>query len=215
VHLLFPHETIYQLIASYGYFGVGLLIFLECIGLPLPGEATLIAAAVYAGTTHGLDIWLVVAVAAAAAIVGSSIGYWIGRRYGLPLLQRFGARIGLNQARVALGQYLFREHGGKIVFFGRFVAFLRVFAALLAGVNNYRWDAFLFYNAMGAIVWASLFGFSSYAFGNIVHKVARPLGIAGLVVAVVGLGLSVLIARRHEQRLMDEAAKSMPKSPSS
>ena len=116
---------------------------------------------------------------------------------------------------MALGQYLFRKHGGKIVFFGRFVAFLRVFAALLAGMNNYRWDAFFFYNAAGAIVWASLFGFSSYAFGNIVHKVARPLGIAGLVVAIVGIGLSVLIARRHEHRLMEEAAKSMPKSPSS
>ena len=97
-------------------------------------------------------------------IVGSNFGYWIGRRYGLPLLQRFGARIGLDQGRIALGQYLFREHGGKIVFFGRFVAFLRVFAALLAGVNNYRWDAFLFYNAAGAIVWASLFGFSQLCF---------------------------------------------------
>jgi membrane protein DedA with SNARE-associated domain len=213
VHLLFPAETIHHLIASYGYFGLGLLILLECVGLPLPGEATLIAAAVYAGTTHNLQIWLVVAIAAGAASVGGAAGYWIGRKFGLPLLQRFGPRIGLDQTRVSLGQYLFREHGGKIIFFGRFVAFLRVFAALLAGANNYRQDAFLFYNTTSAIVWASVFGFSSYEFGNIVHKVARPIGIAGFIVAIVGLGLSVFLARRHEHRLMAQAAEAMRKSP--
>jgi membrane protein DedA with SNARE-associated domain len=213
VHLLFPAETVHNLIASYGYFGVGLLIFLECVGLPLPGEATLIGAAVYAGTTHRLDIWLVVTIAAGAAILGGNIGYWIGQKFGMPLLQRFGKHIGLNQQRLALGQYLFQRHGGKIVFFGRFVAFLRVFAALLAGVNNYRWEAFFLYNAASAIVWASLFGFCGYAFGSSVHKVARPLGIAGFLVAVIAIGVSVLLARRHEQRLMEEAARSMSKSP--
>lgn len=210
MHFLFSAETIHHFLASYGYFGLGLLILLESTGVPLPGEATLIAAAVYAGSTQRLDIWLVVAVAAGAATLGANFGYLVGRRYGLPLLQRFGARIGMNPARVALGQYLFREHGGKIVFFGRFVAFLRVFAALLAGVNNYRWDAFLFYSAAGAAAWASLFGFCAYAFGNVVHKVARPLGIAGLVIAILVIGLSILVARRHEQRLILEAAKSMP-----
>lgn len=214
MHFLFPAQTVHHLVASYGYFGLGLLVLLECIGLPLPGEATLIAAAVYAGTTHNLDIWLVVVIAAGAASLGGGVGYWIGRRFGLPLLQRFGARIGLNEARVALGQYLFRKHGGKIIFFGRFVAFLRVFAPLLAGINNYRKDAFFFFNTSAAVVWASIFGFSSYEFGHIVHKVARPIGIAGFVLAIIGLGLSFLIARRHEHRLMRQAAEAMRNSPS-
>ena len=214
VHFLFPAHTAHHLIASYGYVGLGLLILLECVGLPLPGEATLIAAAIYAGTTHSLNIWFVVAIAAGAASVGGGVGYWIGQRFGMPLLQRFGSRIGLTETRLMVGQYLFQKHGGKIVFFGRFVAFLRVFAALLAGVNNYRRDAFLFYNTSSALVWASLFGFSSYEFGNIVHKVARPVGIAGLVVAIIGLGLSIVIAKRHEHRLTRQATEAMRKSPS-
>lgn len=215
MHFLFPPHTIHQLIASYGYFALGFLILFESVGLPLPGEATLIAAAVYAGTTHGLDIRLVVAVAAGAVAVGGAGGYWIGRTFGLPLLQRFGARIGLSEARIALGQYLFREHGGKIIFVGRFIAFLRVFAALLAGVNNYRWKAFVVYNTGSAAIWACLYGFSSYAFGNIVHRVTRPLGIAGLVVGVLVVIVAGLLARRHEHRLMEHAAKSMRKNPSS
>lgn len=214
MHFLLPAQTVQHLIANYGYFGLGLLVLLECIGLPLPGEAALIAAAVYAGTTHNLNIWLIVGIAVTAASLGGGVGYWIGQRYGLPLLQRFGPRVGLDEKRVTLGQYLFREHGGKIIFFGRFIAFLRVFAPLLAGINNYRKDGFLFFNTAAAVVWASLFGFSSYEFGNIVHRVARPVGIAGFVLAIVAVGLSIFLARRHEHRLMQRAAQEMRDSPS-
>ena len=211
MHFLFPAETVHHLIVGYGYLGLGVLIFLECVGVPLPGEASLIAAAVYAGTVHGLDIWLVIAVAAGAAALGGLAGYCIVRLYGLPLIERFGPRIGLTPARVTLGRYLFQEHGGKIIFFGRFVAFLRVFAALLAGINNYRLDAYLLYNTAGALAWASIFGFAGYEFGNVVHKVARPVGIAGFLVAAVAIGFSIVLVRRHEHRLTQQAAEAMRK----
>ncbi|WP_170631321.1 DedA family protein, partial [Acinetobacter baumannii] len=101
-----------------------------------PGETALVTAALYAGTTHRIGILPVIAVAAAAAILGDNIGYLIGRSIGLRLIERYGQYVRLDQARLKIGHYLFLRHGGTIVFFGRFVAFLRAFAALLAGTNR-------------------------------------------------------------------------------
>ncbi len=122
-----------DLIAHYGYLAIFVIITLESAGLPLPGETILLTSAIYAGSTGGLNIVLVVAAAATAAIIGDNLGYWVGRRWGMPLLIRYGHLIALDHGRLKLGQYLFREHGGKIVFFGRFTAMLRAYAAVLAG----------------------------------------------------------------------------------
>jgi membrane protein DedA with SNARE-associated domain len=129
-------------IAAYGYWAVLVLVGLESMGLPLPGETALISAAVYAGTSHELNIIGVVAAAAAGAVIGDNIGYEIGRLMGFPILRRYGPRIGLDERRLRLGQYLFRRYGGAIVFFGRFAALLRTFAALLAGTNRMPWPRF-------------------------------------------------------------------------
>src|SRR3954464_5687956 len=134
---------LHLLIATYGYWLILLTVGLESMGVPLPGETTLVAGAVYAGTTGRLDIELVLAAAAAGAVVGDNLGYWLGRRLGFPLMLRHGPRVGLTESRMKLGQYLFLRHGGKIVFFGRFVALLRTFAALLAGINHMAWPQFL------------------------------------------------------------------------
>ena len=125
-----------RLLATYGYLIVGGVVAVESMGLPLPGEAVLIAAAVYAGETHHLNIWLVIIAAAAGAILGDNLGFWIGREVGYRLLLRYGPYVGLTEGRIKLGQYLFNQHGGKIVFFGRFVAVLRVLAALLCVAMN-------------------------------------------------------------------------------
>ncbi len=114
-----------ELIANYGYIAIFVIITLESAGVPCPGETVLISAAVYAGSTGNLNIGLVIAAAAAAAILGDNVGYWAGRRWGMPLLLRYGHLIALDHGRLKLGQYLFRRHGGKIVFFGRFTAMLR------------------------------------------------------------------------------------------
>ena len=141
-------------------------MLLESAGVPLPGETALLLAAVYAGATGQLDITIVIACAAIAAILGDNFGYWVGRQFGVKLLERYGRYIHLTRSRLALGQYLFAKHGGKIVFFGRFIAFMRVFAALLAGANKYAWGPFLAYNAAGGIVWALVMGLGAYLFGN-------------------------------------------------
>src|SRR6476659_2194126 len=111
-----------QLVSTHGYWVVGLIVGLESLGLPLPGETILVLAAIYAATEPSFDIWVVIAVAAFGAIIGDNAGYWLGSRYGYALLLRYGERIGMFERRIKLGQYLFLRHGAKVVFLGRFVA---------------------------------------------------------------------------------------------
>jgi membrane protein DedA with SNARE-associated domain len=189
------------LVAQHGYWVVFLIVMLESAGLPLPGETILILASIYAGVTEELDITLVIVCAAAGAITGDNIGFWIGRRWGVKFLLRYGKFIHLPKSRLKLGQYLFRQHGAKIVFFGRFVAFLRVFAALLAGVNKYRWPPFLFFNAAGGIIWAIVFGVGAFFFGESIHRVTGPLGIVALAGVVIGAIAFMYFVRRGERRM--------------
>lgn len=198
------------LIHTYGYWVVAGIVMLESIGVPLPGEATLIAAAVYAGETHNLNIWLVIAAAATGGIIGDNVGFWIGETVGYRLFLRYGARIGITERKIKLGQYLFRLHGSKVVFFGRFVAVLRVLAAILAGVNRMPWTRFFVANMAGAICWAYAFGYGAYALGGAVHRFAGPVGIALAVVALAALVLSAAILRGRERALEDEAVRAIP-----
>jgi membrane protein DedA with SNARE-associated domain len=199
------------LIITYGCWFVATIIALESMGLPLPGEAALVIAALYAGTTHNLDIVAVVAAAAAGAVIGDNVGFWIGRHVGYPLALRYGGYIGLNAGRIKLGQYLFLLHGGKVVFFGRFFALLRVLAAFLAGTNRMPFRRFVFYNISGGIVWAMVFGFGSYLMGDQVQRLFGALGVVGMVVALVlGLIIVTVFLRHHEVRLQEEAERALP-----
>src|ERR1700761_3324945 len=146
-------NALHGAVAHYGYPAVFTLVALESAGVPLPGETALVSAAVFAGQ-GALNLEAVIATAALAAILGDNLGYWVGREYGFPLVYRYGHAIRLDEGRLKVAQYLFVRHGGKIVFFGRFVAILRAFAAFLAGVNRLPWPRFLIFNALGGIVWA-------------------------------------------------------------
>ena len=198
------------LVTKYGSFAVAVVVGLESMGLPLPGEAILIAASIYAGKTHGLNIAEVIAAAAAGAIVGDNIGYWIGRKIGFPLLVRYGRYVGLSEQRIKLGQYLFMQHGGKIVFFGRFVAILRVLAALLAGVNRMSWPRFFIANAAGAILWATAFGLGAYVLGEDIEHLTKPAALALGLIGVALVVAWVLFVRAHERDLQEEAERALP-----
>jgi membrane protein DedA with SNARE-associated domain len=206
----FSAEHLHQLIATYGYAAVGVVVALESMGLPLPGEAILIIGAVYASTQHDLSIWGVIASAAAGGIVGDNIGYWVGRTFGYSLLLRYGQYIGLSDAKIKLGQYLFLRHGAKVVFFGRFIAVLRILAAFLAGVNRMGWRAFLAANVAGCISWASLYGLGAYSFGAALVHTRAPLGIGLSIFAVVTVFLAALYVRSHESELQKEAETALP-----
>ncbi|HEY6432403.1 MAG TPA: DedA family protein [Acetobacteraceae bacterium] len=203
-----PHHA--HLLAHAGYGAIMLAIAIESLGIPFPGEATLIAAAIYAGTSHGLDIWLVIAAAAFAAFVGGVIGYWLGGSFGFWLLLRYGPYVGLNERRIKLGQYLFLRHGGKVVFFGRFVAVLRALASFLAGANRMGWPRFLVFNALGGAVWASVYGWGAYSFGKQIHHLLGPVGIGLGVVAVVLIIAGFVFLKKNETRLENEAERVLP-----
>jgi membrane protein DedA with SNARE-associated domain len=202
-------DTINAWLESYGYLVVFLLVMLESIGLPVPGETALIAAALYAGTTHKLEIWAIVAVAAAAAIIGDNIGYSIGRYGGAKLLLRYGHKIHLHEGRLKIGIWLFRRHGGKVVFWGRFVSILRTWAAFLAGANHMEWRRFLFFNAAGGIVWATLYGVVYYVFGATLSKLSTAIDVT------IGIGSAALLiafvvwTRRKEGELQKRAEREI------
>lgn len=197
------------LIQRHGYWVVGGVIFFESMGVPLPGESLLIATALYAAATGDIGIEWVVLAAALGAILGDNAGYLIGREVGPPVLARYGPRVGLTLARQRLGHFLFLSHGGKVVFLGRFVAFLRTFAALLAGANQMSWGRFLVWNALGGAFWASLYGFVPFLLGNQVHRLVGPFGIVVGAVALCIVVGSVIFVRRHEARLIAEAEVAM------
>src|SRR5437762_489883 len=169
-----PLYDLHQLLGIYGYWAVFVFIAIESTGIPFPGETMLLVAAIYAGTTQHLSIFLVIVAAAGGAILGDNLGFLLGREGGYRLLHRYGRYIRLDQRKVKLGQYLFMKHGGKVVFFGRFVAVLRAWAAFLAGTNRMRWSGFLLFNALGGIAWATLFGLGGYYLGDSIHRLTGP-----------------------------------------
>ena len=152
-----------HLVQSYGYYAVFVLIALESMGVPLPGETGLIAAAIYAGSTHQLNVVVLAAVAASAAIIGDNAGYWIGRTGGQRLAERYGRYVRLDRAKLKVGRYLFARHGVKVVAIGRFIAVLRTYAALFAGIAAMRWSRFLTANAAGGLLWSGFYAFGAYA----------------------------------------------------
>lgn len=205
----FSVELIHVMIQSYGLWVLFFIVMVESAGVPVPGETALVTTAIYSGATHQLAIAEVVLVAGGAAIVGDNIGYLIGRALGLPLLVKHGHRIRLTEGRLKIGQFLFLKHGGKIVFFGRFLAFLRTFAALLAGANRMEWRRFLIMNGAGGLVWASIFGVGAYVFGDRLMAVSGPISAIALVLVVAGIILGIVLFRRFEDRLEAHARAAL------
>ncbi len=134
--------TIAHLIHVYGLFVVAVVIGLESVGIPFPGETVLILAAVDAGTKHDLNIASVILTAVGASIIGRMIGYVIGREFGYWLLLRYGGYLRITESRIKLGQYLFLRHGGKIILVAQFLPVLRSIAGILAGANRMPWPHF-------------------------------------------------------------------------
>lgn len=198
-----------ELIAKFGYLGVFSLIFFECAGIPLPGEMALVSAAIFAGTTHQMQIEVVVAAAASAAILGDNLGFWFGRRFGFDFLHRYGPYVQLTAPRLKIGQMLFNRHGGKVVFFGRFTALLRAYAAMLAGANRFPARRFFVWNAGGGITWAAIYGFGGFFFGQSITYFAGPVSIGLSVAVVIGLIVIFFLFKKHEQRWIAEADRGL------
>ena len=202
--------SIHQLIATNGYWVLFLLVGAESLGVPLPGETALIIAGTFAGTTHHLNPWVIFGVAAAAAIIGDNIGYWVGDKGGYPLARRYGHRVRLDERKLKIARYLFDRHGAKVVFFGRFVSVLRTYAAFLAGTSKMRWRLFLPANAAGGIVWAGVYTVVSYFAGTWLQQASGTITWVLVGVAVVAIVVGVLLIRREASRLAVRAEAAYP-----
>lgn len=207
---ILPHGDLHHLISAYGYWIVGGMVALEGIGVPVPGETTLIAAAILAASSPDLNIALVIVAAAGGAILGDNVGFWAGRAFGSRLLLRFGRQVGLTEGKIKLGCYLFLRQGRKIVFVGRFVAVLRTLAPFLAGTNRMVWSRFIAADAIGAIVSATAYGFGAYFFGKEMHRLAGPIGFATPAATAIVVVAGVIFIRRHVTHLEAEAERTLP-----
>jgi membrane-associated protein len=174
------------------YAGLALLVAGESAGVPLPGETSLVAAAVLAAT-HRVSLPLVVGVAAAAAIAGDNVGYVIGCRGVRSLLLRGGFLA--NRRRLALerAERFFAHRGRTAVFFGRWLPWLRVTVAWLAGAGRMRWETFVVWNELGGLAWATTIGVAVYLVGSAAQKDVTLVGLVLLCVAAISTGAGLAV----------------------
>ncbi len=178
------------------------LLFLESFGLPVPGETALIACGVLA-SQGALSIQWVIGIAIAAAIIGDNVGYWVAREGGRPLLSRYRLTRDYAERYLPRAERFFAKHGGKAVFFGRFIAVLRVTAAWTAGLSRMNPWRFFAWNAAGGIVWATGVGLIAYYLGEAAANAISRYGLyaagGALILALIGL----LIVRRAQKRVVE------------
>jgi membrane protein DedA with SNARE-associated domain len=171
------------------------LVAIETMGIPVPGETAIFTAGILASRDE-LQIELVIAVAALAAIVGDNIGFAIGRRLGRRVLLAPGPLERHRRRVIEIGEPFFDRHGPKAVFLGRWITGLRITSAWLAGVNRMSWPTFLFWNAAGGIAWATAVGLLAYYAGRAAADAIQRYGLFAAVALAVGLVLGWLVLRR-------------------
>jgi membrane protein DedA with SNARE-associated domain len=187
-----------SLLQTYTYPVLLALVLLESLGIPLPGEIALVTAAAYASHGH-ISIYIVITLAAIGAIVGGVLGYWIGIRGGLPLIAHYGGYVGVRRSHIAKAHEFFEKNGGKTILFGRFIAFLRTFAPLLAGAACMSFSRFVTYNALSSVIWAIVFGWLGYYFGHdlpLLESYISRVSLFLLIALAIALPMFIVWKRR-------------------
>ena len=184
----------------YGYLVIFVPVFLETAGVPLPGETTLLLSGV-AASQGSINVFEAIGVATLAATLGDNLGYAIGRFGGRRLVLRL-ASVGRLGTALARGEVFFAKHGGKTVFFARWLPGLRIFGAWIAGMVHMPWRVFAVWNLAGALAWsASVIGLG-YFFGRSLHLIERVLGVGGVVMLCAVAVAAFVLYRRHERRAL-------------
>jgi membrane protein DedA with SNARE-associated domain len=183
-----------------GYGALFGIIVAESAGLPVPGETALLAAGVLAGAGH-LSLPLVIAVGAAAAIIGDNLGYLLGRRGGRAILTRGKLLRKHREEAVVKGERFFERHGAKTVFLGRWVAGVRIVVAVLAGASAMPWRRFLVWNTLGAVAWAVTVAGTAALFGPAGAAAVYGAGLVATAAAAVAAIVSSRLARRRAESL--------------
>jgi membrane protein DedA with SNARE-associated domain len=176
------------------------IVGLESMGVPSPGETALILAAVLASEGK-LQIWLVIVIACASAIVGDNIGYWLGRLIGREVLEAPGPFQKRRVRLIAIGQHFFDKHGGKAVFFARWIALVRIAAAWFAGIEEMNFLEFFLWNAAGGITWATAYGLVGFYGGKGAADAITHYGVIAAIVLGVVVVLLLIAMRVRERRV--------------
>jgi membrane protein DedA with SNARE-associated domain len=171
-------------VAHYGFFMVALFLLIEGAGVPVPGETALVTAAALAGRGT-LSIASVIIAGCIGTIAGGHAGYWLGARGGTPFITRYGRWIGLTPPRLEKTNRFFEQHGAKTVMLGRFVAFLRSFVGIFAGISHMPMRTFAAYNAAGGSLWVVTFSVLGYVFGRNLPRLVRYIGRVSLLLAIL------------------------------
>lgn len=188
---------------------VGVVIGLESLGIPLPGEIVLVSSALLASQHGDINPYILGACATAGAIIGDSIGYAIGRKGGRPLLAWLAGRFPkhFGEPQIAMAERSFQKWGMWAVFFGRFVALLRIFAGPLAGVLRMPYWKFLIANVLGGIVWAGGTTAVVYSVGVVAEAWLKRFSWLGLVLAVL-IGLTSMLVIKSRAKKASEQAEA-------
>ena len=208
---LIPLEAVRQIAHHYGYWAVFLGISLENAGLPLPGETITLVGGFLAGSSE-LNYWFVLGSATGGAILGDNFGYWLGRKAGWPFLLRVGRFFRIQESHLLSAKEKFGQNAAKAVFLGRFVALLRIFAGPLAGVARMPYRQFLFYNSVGAVLWATVMVSLAFFIGHIMplEELAAwvaELGLVALLLLITWIGVTFWLEFRKREQPSQLAAE--------
>jgi membrane protein DedA with SNARE-associated domain len=185
-------DNVQQLARVYGYWAIFLGVLLENLGIPIPGETVTLVGGFLAGNQE-LNYWLVLGDAIAGATIGGICGYWIGRAGGWPLLVRVGSLLRISEARLLHIKKQFSENAAKAVFFGRFFALLRIFAAPIAGIAEMSFGKFFVFNLMGASVWASVMVTLAFFAGKIISLEQLVAWVSQFAIAALAILIAVIV----------------------
>src|SRR5512141_2543300 len=195
---------IFELLRGYfdqhGYLTVFVALLLENAGVPVPGETVLLFASFLAFDEQELRLRYIILVGIAAATIGDNIGYWIGRKGGRPLLERYTHLFRIPMSVIEKGERVFAKHGSLTIFFARFVFGMRIIAGPLAGVLRMDWKKFGLFNFLGAAVWVTVISFIGYKFGEHWEQLIKVMGRVNVVIALVALYVAVTIWRQYRAR---------------
>jgi membrane-associated protein len=195
-------DTIREFLAAYGYWAVAVSLLLENAGIPVPGETILILASAASFGSQHLELHWIIVIGTVAATIGDNIGYWIGRKGGRILLERWKKFFHIKDSAIRSGEALLEKHGAFAIFIARFIAGARIFAGPLAGVLNMDWRRFALANFLGALVWVSVIATIGHLFGSQLDRLLALMERANwiILIAVVVVGLYFWWRKRRRAR---------------
>ena len=204
-------DYIFELLRGFfehhGYLTVFFALMIENAGIPVPGETILLFASFLAFDDGSMRLPWIICIGIVACTTGDNIGYWIGRRGGRPLLERYQKLFRITDRSIARGERLFERFGSITIFFARFVFGMRIIAGPLAGVLRMRWPRFALFNFLGAAVWVSVISTIGYLFGEHWNRLVRFIGHANLILFIIAIGVASIALHRYFEREKSSASK--------